>query len=77
MNKQAYTVGPWKIMTDGTMIHESPAYDIEGARLDAPNWIQHMAEKRWVDLRVFLRAYLLACQVRGLKTVTIRTDMMF
>lgn len=64
-------------MTDGTMVHASPAYDIEGSRLTEPNWIQHMAEKRWVDLKIFVRAYLVACQVRSIKTVTIRTDMMF
>lgn len=80
MNKtQDHTlqVGPWKILRDGTMVHQSPSYDIEGARLGEDNWIQHMAEKRWVDLRVFVRAYLTACQVRGLRQVTISTTKMF
>ena len=70
-------VGPWKILKDGTMLHASPAYDIAGDRLAEDNWIQHMADKRWVDLRVFVRAYLTACQVRGLRTVTISTSKMF
>ena len=73
----SWKIGPWKILRDGTMEHESPGYYIEGHRLGEPNWIQHMAEKRWCDLRIFVRAYLFACQVRKLKTVTIRTDMMF
>lgn len=77
MNEQATKIGPWTIMKDGTMVHASPAYDIDGDRLAEPNWIQHMAEKRWCDLRVFVRAYLIACQVRRIKTVTIHTDMMF
>lgn len=77
MNKEVMQIGPWKVMDDGTMLHASPAYVIDGVRLAEPNWIQHMAEKRWVDLRIFVRAYLSACRVRGLNTVTIRTDMMF
>lgn len=76
-NNNTLQVGPWKILKDGTMLHASPAYDIDGDRLAEDNWIQHMAEKRWVDLRVFLRAYLTACQVRGLRTVTISTSKMF
>lgn len=59
------------------MKHETPWYEIDGNRLAEDNWIQHMAEKRWVDPREFIRAYLLACQVRGLKSVTISTLKMF
>lgn len=78
MNAQAiYNVGPWAIEKDGTMVHNSPEYIIDGDRLREDNWIQHMAEKRWCDLRVFVRAYLLACQTAGLRSVTINTSKMF
>lgn len=71
------TIGPWSIEQDGTMTHESPKYYIEGSRLGEDNWIQHMLEKRWVDPRIFVRAYLYACQTAGLKQVTISTSKMF
>ena len=75
--KETMQVGSWTIEKDGTMTHDSPYYYIEGPRLGTENWITHMAGKRWVDLRTFVRAYFTACQVRGLRTVTLRTDFMF
>ena len=77
MAKVIATVGPWTIEQDGTMNHDSMNYVIEGSRLGEDNWIQHMIEKRWVDPRIFVRAYLMACQIAGLKTVTISTSKMF
>lgn len=74
---QKMQIGSWFIEPDGSMTHASPAYDIDGARLAEGNWITHMAEKRWVDLREFVRAYFTACQIRGLRTVSLRTDFMF
>lgn len=75
--EQEIQIGSWTIAKDGTMKHGSPLYEIEGDRLSEDNWIQHMTEKRWVDAREFIRAYLIACQVRGLNTVTISTHKMF
>lgn len=72
-----YLIGSWKIEKDGTMVHQDTNYYIEGDRLSEDNWIQHMAEKKWVDLRQFVRAYLLACQVRGIKSVKISTSKMW
>ena len=77
MAKVIATVGPWQIEQDGTMIAENMNYIIDGSRLGEDNWIQHMLEKRWVDPRVFVRAYLMACQIAGLHTVTISTTKMF
>lgn len=72
--KTLTTIGPWAIGTDGTMVHESPYYYIEGSRLNNENWILHMADKRWVDVRIFVRAFFTACRIRGLDKVTIRAD---
>ena len=72
--KQNIQVGDWTIEPDGTMVHESPAYDIEGTRLTDTNWIAHMAQKNWVNMRIFVRAYFMACQVRGIRTVTVKTN---
>ena len=63
-------VGDWTIEPDGTMIH----HDIEGSRLTETNWIAHMAQKNWVNVRIFVRAYFMACQVRGIRTVTVKTN---
>lgn len=74
---QKIQVGTWAIDRAGNMYHASPAYDIDGSRLGDGNWITHMAAKRWVDMREFVRAYFTACQIRGLRTVSLRTDFMF
>ena len=42
-------VGDWTIEPDGTMVHRSPAYDIEGARLTETNWTEELGQRP--DLR--------------------------
>ena len=66
----------WEIQKDGTMVHKTPYYYIDGSRLDE-DWIVHMSRKNWVDMKEFIRAYLTACRVRGIKMVNIRTDQLF
>lgn len=75
--KKIEKIGPWSIEQDGTMVHESTNYYIEGARLNDENWLTHMARKKWVDMKEFVDAYFTACRVRGLDRVSIRTDLMW
>ena len=78
MAKVIATIDSWKIEEDGTMVHDGrPWYEIDGSRLGEDHWIQHMIAKNWVDARKFVRAYLYACQIAGLKQVTISTSKMF
>ena len=68
---------PWTIEADGTMVHKENNYYIAGYRLNEDNWIAHMAEKSWVDLRAFLAAYFAACCRRGLTTVSLDPRKIF
>lgn len=68
---------PWTIEEDGTMVHKITNYYIEGDRLNEGNWIAHMSDKTWVDLRAFLAAYFAACCRRGLTTVSLDPRKIF
>lgn len=76
-NKIVANVGSWNIEKDGSMTHETPYYDIDGASLSTGNWLTHMACKRWVDMREFTHAFFTACRVRGIQNVTLRADITF
>lgn len=60
----------WTVESDGTMCHTRNGYTITADRL-AENWLQHMAEKNWVDMNTFARAYIHACARAGVKSVNI------
>jgi hypothetical protein len=76
MNKNNTKIGTWEIEPDGSMLHEKPYYCIEGNRLGEGNWLTHMVAKNWVDAREFVRAYFIACQIRGLESVTLNPNYM-
>lgn len=60
----------WKVGPDGSMTHEDPYYFIEGCRLDE-NWLEHMSQKKWVNMNTFVRAYIRACYTARVNTVQI------
>jgi hypothetical protein len=60
----------WTVERDGTMVHKSTGYYIEATRL-GENWLEHMAAKTWVNMKTFVKAYIRACYIAGVKTVRI------
>jgi len=60
----------WTIGADGTMRHKKNGYLIEGFRL-SENWLDHMSEKRWVDMNTFVPAYITACTRAGVTAVCV------
>jgi len=61
----------WRISDRGDIEHKKNGYYIEKERL-AENWLEHMAEKKWVDMNTFVPAYAEACHRAGVKTVKIQ-----
>jgi hypothetical protein len=45
-------------------------YPIEANRLNENDWLQHMAEKTWIDLEEFIVAYALALVLHGRAKMT-------
>jgi len=60
----------WKVEKDGTMVHRRTGYTITSERL-GENWLNHMAEKNWVNMDTFVRAYIHACAVAHVDNVKI------
>lgn len=60
-------VGQWAITRYG-LDFIGPVYQIAKAQLPGQvdySWVDHMSEKKWVDLKIFKRAYLAACKYHG------------
>lgn len=60
----------WLVDKHGNMRHKREIYDIPAERL-AENWLEHMSQKKWVKMETFVRAYIRACYLAGIKTVQI------
>ena len=60
----------WMVEDDGTMVSKQNGYTITHERL-GENWLQHMAEKTWVNMNTFVRAYIHACAIAHVKSVQI------
>lgn len=60
----------WIVDKHGNMLHKENGYYITSDRL-AENWLEHMSGKRWVKMNTFVRAYIRACYIAGIKTVQI------
>lgn len=60
----------WIVDKHGNMLHKERDYYITADRL-AENWLEHMSGKRWVKMDTFVRAYIRACYIAGIKTVHI------
>lgn len=60
----------WTVTATGTMKATRYDYVIDSSRL-GENWLEHMSEKRWVDMNTFVPAYIIACARAGVKIVEI------
>ena len=60
----------WTVEPDGTMSHKGVYYVIPADRL-GENWLEHMSAKNWVDMNTFVRSYIRACYIAGVKSVQI------
>ena len=57
----------WIVDKHGNMHHKERGYYITADRL-AENWLEHMSGKGWVKMHTFVRAYIRACYIAGIKT---------
>lgn len=60
----------WDVEKDGTMVSKKNGYTITADRL-GENWLNHMAEKNWVDMNTFTKAYIYACAIAHVDSVKI------
>ena len=70
--REFYRNRQWAVTADG--LTGPNDYRIEPNRLHKGldsgrlGWVEHLAEKGWVDLDAFIEAYLIACVVFGVKS---------
>lgn len=50
--------GQWRVWKDGTIESLTPSYVIDPEFLrNGTDWLDHMSQKRWVDIDAFMKAY--------------------
>lgn len=59
MEKVLFKNNQWKVLSDFTILCETPYYDITLNELLKPNmdWLSHLEQKTWVKLDLFQGAY--------------------
>ena len=64
------TIKHWQVDEDGDLVFDG-WYRISRDRLAEPDWISHIRSKTWCNLNDFIPAYLKACEMAGIKSLTI------
>ena len=64
MSKIIKTIGDWKITKWGLEHATFPPYEIHRARL-WEDWPEHMKEKNWINLNIFIEALDVAKNIHG------------
>jgi hypothetical protein len=67
-----YEFGKWSVDKAGNMEYDKGKYYISRRRLQQDNWIIHLFQKRWIDWNEFMPAYLTACKINKIDSITIK-----
>lgn len=66
----------WRVDKYGDLVyydeHGNEKYWIQKHRLTEEDWISHMGQKGWVMLSEFIPAYFKACEMAGIKELTVK-----
>lgn len=62
----------WFINEEGDIEHTRPPYLVDANRLNESDWLEHVAEKMWVDLNDFVPLYLRSLSQHGYKLKVVK-----